>query len=173
MAARKKTPTKKKVTRKKATRKKAPAKKSPPKKRAGGRPPFTPTDEQRTQVKILIGLGLTYREVASVILNPQTGSGISINTFQDRFREELEAARGVVKSRVAMSLFKKAISDNHPQAAICAMFIAKCQMGWRQEERVVHEVESSTGVLIAPAATSPQAWIEAQKDANAKKKKPE
>lgn len=171
MAARKKTTTKKKVTRKKVTRKKAPAKKSPPRKRAGGRPPFTPTDEQRTQVKILVGLGLTYREIASVILNPQTGSGISINTLQDRFREELDAGRGVVKSRVTMSLFKKAISDNHPSAAICAMFIAKCQFGWRQEDKVVHEVDSSTGVLVAPAQISPSDWITKQRQE--KKKKPE
>ena len=155
------------AARKKATRKKAPSRKAAPrpksniqKKKGPGRYPFKPTDEQRVQVKILVGMGLTYDELSHVILNPKTGKGISTRTLQKHFQEELGAGTAFVKSRVVQSLLRKAISDNHPQSATCSIFYLKCKGGWRQEDKLIHEVQSATGVLIAPAGISPEDWID-------------
>lgn len=138
-----------------------------------GMTPFAPTEEQRVQVELLVGLGLTYKEIATVIINPRTGKGVSATTLQDHFGRELEQGLAKVKANVVRSLVKKAISDNHPQAAICAMFIAKCRFGWRQEDKLIHEVDvASTGVLVAPALISPEQWIKAQREKNATKKPP-
>lgn len=168
---------KKKKTRKKAHKaapRKAPARRNTDtqKKGAGpGRKPFKPTDEQRIQVKMLIGLGLTYREISSVIINPTTRKGVSVNTLQKHFADELEDGAGFVKSRITQSLFRKAIGDS-PQSAVCAMFIAKCRFGWRQEDKIVHEVEGNTGVLVAPAMMSPEDWIAAAQKDNEGKEPP-
>lgn len=172
MAVKKKAKRKKNPTRKLAS-KKTPAKRiTDIQKRSGpGRKPFKATDDQRIQVKMLVGLGLTYVEVASVIINPKTDKGISINTLQRHFPEELEHGGGFVKSRVTQSLFRKAIGDGS-SAAICAMFIMKCRFNWRQEDKLIHEIDSNTGVLIAPALMTPEDWIKQVQDENAKKKSP-
>ncbi len=91
-------------------------------KKGPGRKPFKPTADQRLQVKTLVGLGLTYIEIASVTINPKTKKGIALDTLQKHFREELDSGMGYVKSRVASSLVRKALNDDHPQSAICAMF---------------------------------------------------
>lgn len=133
---------------------------------------FKPSDEQRLQVKVLLGLGLTYREISSVVVNPKTSKGISVNTLQKHFGDELEEGSAFVKSRVGQSLLRKALSDNHPSAAASAMFIMKCRFGWRQEDKIVHEVEGGTGVLIAPADLTPAEWIKKSQERNKDKKCP-
>ena len=149
------------------------ATKAPGKKGKKGMTSFVPTDEQRQQVEVLVGLGLTYKEAATVIVNPRTGKGISATTLQEHFPRELETGLAKIKGAVIQSLVKKAISHNHPQAAVCAMFIAKCRFGWRQEDKLIHEIDvASTGVLVAPALISPEQWIKIQREKNAKKKPP-
>jgi len=149
-----------------ARRKKAVAKKQGAR-RWKGMPPFRPTAEQRQQVELMAGLGMTQEEVAVVILNPRTGKGISDKTLREHFRQELATGRSKVKAKVAASLFKKATDDKHPQSAICGMFIMKCQFGWRQEDKLIHQVEPSmVGVLVAPAQRTPEEWIEEQRVKN-------
>lgn len=171
MAARKKT--RKSGTKKKARAKK-PAKKPVKKPGAGtGRGNlWKPTADQRVQVKLLVGLGLTHREIASVMTNPLTGKGISVNTLEKHCRPELDDGGAFVTSKVGQSLVRKAISDNHPSAAVCAMFYLKCRAGWRQEDKIVHEIEGGTGVLVAPAALTPAQWIAQAQERNKNKKSP-
>lgn len=123
------------------------------------RKPFRPTPEQRTQVELMVGMGLTYKQIAVLTLSPYTGKGISTNTLQRAFVDELETGQPKIYAKVVQSLLKKALSDDHPQAATCAMFFLKCRHGWRQEEKIVHEIEGKTGVLVVPAATSVEDFI--------------
>ena len=139
----------------------------------GGRPAFRPTGEQRENVEAMVGFGLTYKEIAVLIHNPQTGIGISTNTLERHFRKELDCGRAKVKAKVIGSLVKKACSDSHPQAAVCSMFFLKCQHGWRQEDKIIHEVEGNTGVLVAPAAMTPAQWIQRAQAKNATRKPPQ
>jgi hypothetical protein len=160
-------PQRKKSTRKKAAKKKAPTRR---KRDVGGRPPFVPTDEQRMTVHVTVGHGMQYRDVAPLIINPQTGKGISVTTLQKHFAAELASARAFAESRVIASLFKRAVDVKHPQGAACAMFIMKCQFGWRQEDKVTHEHNAGTGVLVAPNVLSPSDWIDQQNAKDAKGK---
>lgn len=141
----------------------------PPKINGAGHP-FRPTDEQRQQVELLVGLGLTLEEIATVIINPGTGKGISTDTLQAHFIKELDEGNAKVKAKVIGSLVKRAISHDHPQGAACGMFIAKCRYGWKEKHAV--EVESKAGVLVAPATMTPEEWIAQQQAANDEKKAP-
>lgn len=136
------------------------------KRSGGGRPLFNPTDEQRSNVEALVGYGLTHKQIASLIRNPDTNTGISQNTLERHFREELNTGAAKTTAKVANSLVGKAISKTHPQSATCAIFYLKCKAHWRQEDRVVHEIQAGTGVLIAPASVSPEDWIEAAESRN-------
>jgi len=138
----------------------------------GGRPVFVPTDEKRKLVTSLIGYGLTRLEICDVLRNPSTGKPISVNTLKKHFEQEIETGESQIKAKLYHSIYKKALSDDHPQAAACAMFILKCRYGWRQADRVIHEFDANTGVLVVPAGVTPQDWINAQHAKNAKKKAP-
>lgn len=131
---------------------------------------FAPTDEQRKQVEILVGLGLTYDEIASVIISPRTKTGISKMTLQKYFPVEIAAGAGPVKARIVTSLVKRAEDHAHPQGAASAMFIMKCRFGWKEKHAV--EITSKSGVMIAPAAMTPEEWIAAQAEADKDKKAP-
>ncbi len=59
-------------------------------KRAGaGSPPFIPTPEQRTVVKLLIGSGRPHEEIVTAIKNSKTNKPISIETLHKAFKEEI------------------------------------------------------------------------------------
>ena len=135
---------------------------------------FVPTKEQREQVRAMVGYGLTHEEVACLTINPATGEGIALHTLHKHFKRELADGHAMAKALVLQSLFKKARDEKHPQAAVCAMFIAKCRYGWRQADRVVHSFEGGMqgGVLVVPASETPEEWVERQKQKNAKKKPP-
>lgn len=151
--------------------KKTKAETAAPKRGKRGMTPFVPTDRDRMQVRVMVGLGMTYREVCEVIVNPRTGRGIALRTLQDHFPEDLKAAAATVKSRVYTSLFARAVDMNHPQGAACAIFMAKCRFGWRETSTL--EVQGTAGVLVAPAAMTPEEWIARAQQANEKKSAPE
>jgi len=158
-----------------AARKKKPAKRKAVKKKTSGKryqqPPFVPTDEQRKQVEVMVGIGMTYVEMAQCLINPRTGKGISTQTLQNHFQTELQSGAAKVKSAVVGSLYKRATDMSHPQGAACAIFIAKCRYGFQEKHSV--EVTSKTGVLVVPGAMSPEDWIAAQVAIDAAKKPPE
>lgn len=138
-----------------------------------GNPPFKTTAQQRMQVEKMVGMGLTYKQVASLTINPTTKRGISTSTLQKNFRDELETGQAKAIALVAESLYSKATSKDHPQAASCAMFFLKCRGGWRQEDKMVHAIEpGSVGVLVAPARVTPEEWIREQTVKNSKREPP-
>lgn len=166
----------KKATKKRSSPKRATKKAAAKKSRRGGarpgagKPPFRPIDAQRWQVECMVAYGLTLAEIAALILNPSTGKSISINTLRKHFASELDAGAAKVHAMLANSIVRKALSKDHPKAHVCAMFVLKCRFGWRETQVNVHETDGvSTGVLVAPAAVDPEAWIKAQEQKNAKK----
>ena len=132
-------------------------------------PPFVPTEEQRQQVELLIGCGLTYKEIATVTINPRTKSGISTKTLQQHFVEELQRGFAKVKGIVVGSLVQKA-KGKGPGAVTAAIFLCKTKYGFRETQHI--EVETNTGVLVAPASKSPEQWIREQNVLNVTRKKP-
>lgn len=149
-----------------AKKKRVRAKKKPPAekpvKRRGGRPPFEPTEEQRKQVQSLAGFGLKHSQIAAVILNKK-GKGISEDTLQKYFRQELDRGTPIAISKVAQSLFQKAIGNGQGSVA-AAIFFLKARAGW--SEKYEHDVQTNSGVVVVPAAMTPQEWIKQQREAN-------
>ena len=174
MASKKKT-AKKKTTKKKAPTRKGPLKKvlahksvSDTEKKRIGKPPFEPTAEDRAKVEALVAYGINLRDICLEVINPRTENPISVNTLQKAFAAEIQRGRPRYQARVTQSLYEKALSKDHPQSHICAMFILKCQFGWRQESKVVHDVDGDTGVIIAPARIKPEDWVQNEENSNTK-----
>ncbi len=130
--------------------------------RGAGRPAYVGTDEQRKQVLKLKGLGLNHSEVASFIINPATGKGIGREVLQRVFRAELDMGMAHVKGEILGALMNHALGDGSGAVAAC-IFYAKTQCGWRETQEV-HV--TGTGVLVAPAAVSPEDWIAGEQSKN-------
>ena len=119
-------------------------------------------------VEALIGYGMTYKEICCIVKNPTTGEGISVNTLQRHFREELDAGAPMVKAKVIGSLVRSAVNGN----VTAQIWFTKARLNWRGEH-VTHEVQSGTGVLVAPAGVTPEEWIAREEAKNATRKPPE
>lgn len=72
---------------------------------------------------------------------------LGIKALKRHFKAELATGLGRSNSRVAESLFKRAVDLKHPQGAICAMFWMKTRANWSEKSRVEH-----TGKDGAPIA---------------------
>ena len=95
-----------------------------------GRPPYVPTEEGRRIVEGMSAAGITQEGIARVMQ-------ISVETLVKYYREELDTALDKALVQVAGSLFKKAVSDDHPNAAACAMFFLKTRGRWRETNETV------------------------------------
>lgn len=135
--------------------------------------PFEPTGEQRNDVQLMVGYGMTYLEICTLIRNPRTRKPISVNTLQKTFREELSNGAAMVKSRVIGNLVRRATA-NHPSSVVAAIWITKARYGWKSTERIEHvDAGNTTGVMVVPAAESPTAWVARQRGKNAKRQPPQ
>ena len=120
-------------------------------------PDFVPTIEDRTRVEMLAGFGMTHQQIAMLVTNPRTGLPISKSALQDHFAVELERGGPKANALIAQSLFKKAQGDSNG-AVTAAIFYLKCRAGWRETQAI--EIEAKSGVLVAPAESSVDEWIE-------------
>lgn len=139
---------------------------------------FQPSNEDRSRVATLVGLGLAREEIALMVMNPKTGSFINLATLNRHFEKEL--SQGVIRanSKVAAAMYEMAVGVKDrdtgkwilkPNMA-AASFWLKTRAGWHETQHV--EIEVKSGVLIAPPATSPQDWVEAAQKRNAEKTEP-
>lgn len=79
----------------------------PDQRRPRGRPPKQVTDEQRAEVKMLIGSGMTTDEVAMVI-------GCNAATLNKHFAPEIMHARVLMKAEALRLLWKHARAGSSP-----------------------------------------------------------
>ena len=136
-------------------------------KRSRGRPPeLIITDEMREQVQTLAGYGLSQDQIAQLFKNPKTGRPIGRTSLQRHFGEELKDGSLQMTATMVGHL-----EDHAKEGSVAAaIFYLKCRAGWK--ERQVVEIESKSGVLVAPAAVSPEDWITAIQTANKGKLEP-
>jgi len=115
-------------------------------KRGRGRPKFEPTQDQRSQVKLMKALGIPEERICKTITNPRTGKPVAPMTLARAFAPEL--ASGATEFHALVGNFivcailgkKPALGDAIKSEQVrmtAAIFFAKTQMGWR--ERVVNE----------------------------------
>ena len=115
-------------------------------KRGRGRPKFVPTQDQRTQVKIMKALGIREDEICKTITNPRTGKPVAPMTLARAFAPEL--ASGAIELHTLVGnfilcailgkkpAFGEAIKSEQVRMT-AAIFYAKTKMGWK--ETVVNE----------------------------------
>ena len=65
-----------------------------------GMPPFVPSAEQRAWVGHMVGMRMTWDEIASLIINPRTDAPISKETLGKAFAMELAAGKQKLKALV-------------------------------------------------------------------------
>lgn len=106
------------------------------------RPPFQPTENERAQVEAMAAYGIPQELIVRFVVRPSGSAGavkpISLKTLRKHFREELDTAGVKIESKVAESLYKRAIDLKHPQGAISAMFLLKARFGWTDKQVVEH-----------------------------------
>lgn len=117
----------------------------------------------------MAGFGIPQDRICLLVINPTTGRPIDEKTLRAHFEDELACGSAKADAAIGQSLFKKA-TGNGPQSVAAAIFWAKCRMGWKERSEVA--VAVSGGVLVAPAAATPEQWIAAMAAANASKERP-
>lgn len=121
----------------------APAEKNP-----GGRPPHEPTPELRAQVETLSGYGIPQEDIAAFI-------HVCVETLMKYYSEEMTQGRIKADAKVAGSLFKKAISDDHPQSTQSAIWWEKTRAGRRDKldanvnGTIEHTADDSFASIVA------------------------
>ena len=116
----------------------------------GGRPAYTPTDEDRRIVERAAGVGLPFDQICHLVL--WKGKPLSIDTLKRYFEPELARGRAGTNERVLNSLVRNAVNNDNVQAQI---FWAKSQCGFRENQ----EPQNVTNITID---TGGQAAIEAR-----------
>lgn len=90
---------------------------------------YKPTDEDRRQVKALVGFGLTIPQIAIVMDKGEA-------TIKRHFKTELRSGKLVANAKVAQSLFKVATEGKGSPQVSAAIFWLKTQGRWSTVERV-------------------------------------
>jgi hypothetical protein len=100
-------------------------------KNRGGRPPYQPTERDRQTVELMIAAGIEQDNIAACL-------DITRKTLAKHFKREIRTAADRANARVAGSLFKKATSDDHPQAVTAAIWWSKVRMKWAETVKNEH-----------------------------------
>ena len=113
--------------------------------RAGaGKPPFLPTDTDRSMVSVMAAVGVPHENIASII-GPK---GIAVKTLRKHFAHELEIGKtkldGICVSGIARAM------QSGQAWALC--FWAKTRMGWRERSEPVYDPADDEGMKELAAA---------------------
>lgn len=104
-------------------------------KRTGGRPPYEPTEKDRSFVKTMVMARAQHVHIAAVL-------GITSKTLRKYFRHEIDFGCDKANANVVANLYRQAIK-NDPRCISAAIYWTKAQMGWK--EREVHEHTGKNG----------------------------
>lgn len=98
-----------------------------------GRPSHEVSDEDRIKVEAWCVMGLPYDRMASAL-------GISVNTLQKHYADELAHAKDDRNTQIVNSLFQKALKGD----TTALIFWCKTQLGWKEtqvQEMVLPQIE--------------------------------
>jgi hypothetical protein len=107
-----------------------------------GRARFKPTDEERVLVEKLSGVGLSQKDICSLIRD-----GIVIDTLEKYFRRELDQGMAKAHAKAADSLFKRAVNGSDA----LLIFYIKTQLKWSapKDEADTYKTKGDTPNEIA------------------------
>jgi len=92
----------------------------------GGRPPFTPTEQQRQTVEVLVAHGNGERVIAKVI-------GIDRKTLSKHFRDELRDGREMLTAHMGLAIVRAALAGDWRAAAY---WLAIHCPAWRKPKHI-------------------------------------
>jgi len=92
----------------------------------GGRPPFTPTEQQRQTVEVLVAHGNGERVIAKVI-------GIDRKTLSKHFRDELRDGREMLTAHMGLAIVRAALAGDWRAAAY---WLAIHCPAWRRPKHI-------------------------------------
>jgi hypothetical protein len=70
---------------------------------------FAPTEQLRRQVETLAAFGVPQEDICRMVINPNTGKPIAMQTLRRRFRRELDMGASKATARVVESLYRQAV----------------------------------------------------------------
>ena len=74
---------------------------------------------------VMKAAGITHEGIAGIMK-------IDADTLVKHYKRELDCGLDTCISQVAASLFRKAVSNDHPQSATSAIFFLKTRARWRE-----------------------------------------
>lgn len=98
---------------------------------------YEPNEEHRRLIEQMTAVGVVQEQVAAVL-------GVSIDTIQRHYKEELLTAVSKANAKIAGTLYNKAMRGD----TVCMIFWLKTRAGWR--ERTALEVTGKDGAAITP-----------------------
>ena len=104
-----------------------------------GRRVHKPDPAGRRQVEALAGYGIPEAEIAGVV-------GIDAKTLRKHYRKELDKGHIKANSRIAESLYRKALGDG-AQSVTAAIFWMKTRAHWKETN--VHEVSGPVKIELS------------------------
>lgn len=110
---------------------------------SGPAPRTVPRTVSAREIEAMAAYGIPSVDIARI-------AGIDSQELQDRYAEELATARSRANSRVAESLYRKALGDG-PQSVSAAIFWLKSRAHWR--ETAMHEISGPGGAPIETELT--------------------
>lgn len=110
-------------------------------------PPFKPTEQQRTQAKIMAGIGVPQKDIALIL-------GIAENTLTTHLRKELDLGMAEANAKVAQTLYQQAIGGNLG----AAIFWLKARAGWREKHEVIVSPGDSWFIAGTKEIESTEEW---------------
>jgi hypothetical protein len=106
-----------------------------------GRPAFQPTDEQRKNVEVMVGLGITEEKIC-LLVRDRRDKPISRNTLRKHFKKELEIGPTKLNAQVGNFMVSTIFGTKPPNGAtpirdervrgrLGELFL-KARLGWRE-----------------------------------------
>ena len=118
-----------------------------------GRRAHTPDPVSRRQVEAMAAYGVPEADIATVI-------GIDPKTLRRHYREELDTGHIKANSKIAESLYRKAMGDG-PQSVTACIFWLKTRAQWK-ETTVQEQTVNLTPTLIISQAGDPSRNMEGE-----------
>ena len=96
---------------------------------------FKPADAHRKTVQAMAGYGIKAISICQVIINPETGKPIGEQCLRRHFRAELDNGEIIANSKVAESLYTKALGSGNGSVT-AAIFWLKTRAGWKETQNI-------------------------------------
>lgn len=106
-----------------------------------GRPPYTPTEEQRQKVAGYATYGVPQERIAKWLK-------IDVLTLRKYYEAELTEGLLKANAKVGQTLFQMATSGEHPA---CTIFYCKTQLGMREKESAADANKEAPNITIVGA----------------------